>query len=190
MIPRKSSCKGTIILLVWCWKDLGSNPNSAIYCSVKVTQSCSTLCDPTDYTVHGILQTRILEWVAFPFSRGSSQPRDRTQVSCIAAGFFIVSATREAQVSFYSLFSQPLWFCWPLFMWSTGEGNGKPLQYSCLENAMNSMKRQKDRTLKDELPRSVGAQYATGDQWRKNSRKNRRDGAKGKTTTSCGWDWW
>ena len=56
--------------------------------------------------------------------------------------------------------------------WSTGEGNGKPLQYSCLENPMNSMKRQKDRTLKDELPRSVGAQYATGDQWRKNSRKN------------------
>ena len=57
-------------------------------------------------------------------------------------------------------------------MWSTGEGNGKPLQYSCLENPMNSMKRQKDRTLKDELPRSVGAQYATGDQWRSNSRKN------------------
>ena len=57
-------------------------------------------------------------------------------------------------------------------MWSTGEGNGKPLQYSCLENPMNSMKRQKDGTLKDELPRSVGAQYATGDQWRNNSRNN------------------
>ena len=56
-------------------------------------------------------------------------------------------------------------------MWSTGEGNGKPLQYSCLENPMNSMKRQKDRTLKDELPRLVGALYATGDQWRNNSRK-------------------
>ena len=56
-------------------------------------------------------------------------------------------------------------------MWSTGEGNGKPLQYSFLENPMNSMKRQKDRTLK-ELPRSVGAQYATGDQWRNISRKN------------------
>ena len=53
-------------------------------------------------------------------------------------------------------------------MWSTGEGNGKPLQYSCLENPMNSMKRQIDRILKEELPRSVGAQYATGDQWRKN----------------------
>ena len=56
-------------------------------------------------------------------------------------------------------------------MWSTGEGTGKPLQYSCLENTINSMKRQKDRALKDELPRSVGAQYATGDQWRNNSRK-------------------
>ena len=57
-------------------------------------------------------------------------------------------------------------------MRSTGEGNGKPLQYSCLENTMNSMKRQNDRILKEELPRSVGAQYATGDQWRYNSRKN------------------
>ena len=57
-------------------------------------------------------------------------------------------------------------------MWSTGERNGKPLQYSCLENPMNSMNRQKDRTLKDELPKLVGAQYATRDQWRNNSRKN------------------
>ena len=57
-------------------------------------------------------------------------------------------------------------------MWSTGEGNGKPLQYSCLENPMNSMKRQKDSTLKDELPKSIGAQCVTGDQWRNNSRKN------------------
>ena len=55
-------------------------------------------------------------------------------------------------------------------MWSTGEGNGKPLQYSCLENPMNSVKRQNDRILKEELPRSVGTQYATGDQWRNNSR--------------------
>ena len=57
-------------------------------------------------------------------------------------------------------------------MWSSGEGNGKPLQYSCLENPMNSMKRQNDRILKEEIPRLVGAQYATGDQWRNNSRKN------------------
>ena len=57
-------------------------------------------------------------------------------------------------------------------MWSTGEGNGKPLQYSCLENPMNSLKKQNDRILKEELPRSVGVQYATGNQWRNNSRKN------------------
>ena len=57
-------------------------------------------------------------------------------------------------------------------MWFTGEGNGKSLQYFCLENPTNSMKRQNDGTLKDELPRSVGARYATGDQWRNNSRKN------------------
>ena len=56
--------------------------------------------------------------------------------------------------------------------WSPGEGNDKPLQYSCFENPMNNMKKQKDRTLKDELPRSVGAQYATGDQWRNNPKKN------------------
>ena len=58
--------------------------------------------------------------------------------------------------------------------WSTGEGHGKPLQYSCLENPMNSMKRQNDKILKEELPRSVDAQYVTGDQWRNNSRKNER----------------
>ena len=63
----------------------------------KVTQSCLTLCDHMDYTVHGILQDRKLEWVAFPFSRGSSQPRDQTQVSHIAGGFFTSRTTREAQ---------------------------------------------------------------------------------------------
>ena len=68
--------------------------NYFMYCvflkvSVKVAQLCPTLCDPMDYTVHGILQARILEWVAFPFSRGSSNPRDQTQVSHIAGGFFI-----------------------------------------------------------------------------------------------------
>ena len=57
-------------------------------------------------------------------------------------------------------------------MWSTGEGNGKQFQYFCLDNPINSMKKQKDRTLKDELPRSVVAQYATGDQWRSNPSKN------------------
>ena len=62
--------------------------------------------------------------------------------------------------------------------WSTGEGNGKPLQYSGLENPMNNIKRQKDRTLKDELPRSVGAIYATGEEWRNSSRKNEEAEAK------------
>ena len=65
-------------------------------------------------------------------------------------------------------------------MWSTGEGNGKPLQYSCLENPINSMKKQKDRTLKDQLPRSVGVQYATGEEWRNNSRKNEETEPKSK----------
>jgi len=63
---------------------------------IKAAQSCLILCDPMDYIVHGILQARILEWVAFPFSRGSSQPRDWTQVSCNADGFFTSWATREA----------------------------------------------------------------------------------------------
>ena len=64
---------------------------------VKVTQVCPTLCDPMDYTVYGILQVRILGWVAFPFSRGSSQPRDHTQISRIAGRFFTSWATRETQ---------------------------------------------------------------------------------------------
>ena len=68
------------------------------YCESEseVTQSCPTLCEPMDYRVHGILQARILEWVAFPFSRGSSQLRDQTQVFCIAGTFFASWATREA----------------------------------------------------------------------------------------------
>ena len=74
-------------------------------------------------------------------------------------------------------------------MWSTGEGNGKPLQYSCLENPMNSMKGQKDRILKEKLPRSVGAQYAPGDQWRDNTRKNEGTEPKQKTTPSYGCAW-
>ena len=64
-------------------------PHESESVKVKVAQSCRTLRDPMDYTVYGILQATIPEWVAFPFSRGSSQPRDRTQVSCIAGGFFI-----------------------------------------------------------------------------------------------------
>ena len=70
-------------------------------------------------------------------------------------------------------------------MWATEEGNGKPLHYSCLEIPMNSTKRQKDKALKEELPRSLGAQYATGDQRRNNSRKNEDNRVKAKTTLSC-----
>ena len=65
--------------------------------TVRVVQSCPTLCNPMDYTFHGILQARILEWVAFPFSRGSSKLRDQTQVSWIAGEFFTSWATREAK---------------------------------------------------------------------------------------------
>ena len=77
-------------------------------------------------------------------------------------------------------------------MWSTGEGSGKPLQYPCLEDPMDIMKRQKDRTLKNELPRSVGAQYAAGDGWRNNSRKNEEMDPKQKQKTAyemvvCDW---
>ena len=68
---------------------------------VKVAQSCPTLCDPMYYTVHGILQARTLEWVAFPFSRGSSQLRNQTGVSCIAGGFFTNWAMREAMFAFF-----------------------------------------------------------------------------------------
>ena len=72
--------------------------------------------------------------------------------------------------------------------WSTKEENGKPLQYPCLWNPVNSMKRQKDRTLKDELTRSVGTQYATGEEWINNYRKNEEMEPKQKTTPSCGHD--
>ena len=71
----------------------------------KVTQWCPTLCDPVDYTIHGILQARILEWATFPCSRGSSRPRDQTQVSRIAGGLFTSWATREAQ---------EYWSAWPI----------------------------------------------------------------------------
>ena len=74
--------------------------------SVKVAQSCPIFGDPLNYTAHGILQARILEWVAVPFSRGSSQPRDRTHVSWMAGGFFTNWATREAQVKLFPLDSE------------------------------------------------------------------------------------
>ena len=80
------------LFIFWCWGYLAF----AYIVKVKVAQSCLTLGDPMDYRVHGILQARILEWVAFPFSRGSSQPRNWTGISCIAGGFFTNWAIREA----------------------------------------------------------------------------------------------
>ena len=92
--------KHLISLLIWCLLTcfylMGVLEMGQLYCEMKVCQSCLTLFNPMDYTVHGFLQARILEWVAFPFSRGSSQPRDWTQVSHIAGGFFTSWATREA----------------------------------------------------------------------------------------------
>ena len=72
-------------------------PLMCIKVKVKVTRSCPTLCNPMEYMIHGILQARILEWVVFPFSRGSSRPGNRTGISCIAGGFFPSWARREAQ---------------------------------------------------------------------------------------------
>ena len=87
---QTATCRGGTVCR-WVW--------------VKVAQLCPTLCDPMDYTVHGILQARMLDWVAFPSSRGSSQPRDGTQVSHIASGFFTSWAIREALSHCFPAFS-------------------------------------------------------------------------------------
>ena len=81
----------------WEFRIQPANSSVRLEVKVKVAQSCLTLFKPMDYTVHGIFQARILEWVAFSFSRRSSQPRDWTQVSCIVGRFFTSWATREAQ---------------------------------------------------------------------------------------------
>ena len=94
----KGLCQLNIIMFTKLTKQCYKTTNLhsfIIYLKVKVTQSCLTLCKPMDYTVHGILQVRILEWVAFLSSRGSFQPRDWTQVSCIAGRFFTSRATRD-----------------------------------------------------------------------------------------------
>ena len=98
IINRPVQCTENGISSLWC-------PSQWCMCWwCLVAQSCPTLCDPIDCSppsssVHGILQARILEWVAMPSSRGSSEPRDWTQVSCVAGGFFTISATREVQIS-------------------------------------------------------------------------------------------
>ena len=96
LILRVATCF-LIILVMAYLEDIGDLvPDHWNEAKVKVVQSCLTLCDPMNYIVHRVLQARILEWVAFPFSSRSSQPRDRTQVSCIAGRFFTIWATREA----------------------------------------------------------------------------------------------
>ena len=105
-LPRESHGQRSLVgYSPWSYKESDTTETTwhacKIYCiyvkvKVKITQSCSTLSNSMDYTVHGILQARILEWVTFPFSRGSSQPRDRTQVPLIAGGFFTSWATSEA----------------------------------------------------------------------------------------------
>ena len=87
---------GEFLIVFFIWKSIRMDTEDKV--KVKVTQLCPNLCNPREFrTIHGILQARILEWVAVPFSRGSSQPRDWTQVSRIAGGFFKSWATREAQ---------------------------------------------------------------------------------------------
>ena len=99
-----------------------------------------------------------------PYSQKTSQS-NHTRTTALSNSMKLSHACRQRKIG-------GSWWTGLNRMWSTGEGNGKPLEYSCLENPMNSRKRQNDRILKEELPRSVGAQYATGDQWRNNSRKN------------------
>ena len=121
LLPKESRFRKTTIVSgqsqtqsVQLWLDV---QDVAWKLQVLVAQLCPTLCDPMDYSlpgssVHGILQARILEWVAIPFSRGSSQPRDRTWFSCIAGGFFTVWATRAAQkLPNYQVF-ETKWALW------------------------------------------------------------------------------
>ena len=90
-------CRMRNLNRLWGWSDIKGVAGVGMKVKLKPAQSCLTLCNPMDCTVHRILQARTLEWVTVPFSRGSSQPRDWTQVSCISGGFFTSWATRETQ---------------------------------------------------------------------------------------------
>ena len=101
--PRDITCKAPLSMGLSqqkYWIGLSFIPPVCFHhkVKVKVAQSCPTLCDPMDYTIHGILQARILEWVAFPFSRGSSKPRDQTHVSCTAGRFFTTEPPKRKKV--------------------------------------------------------------------------------------------
>ena len=123
----------------------------------EVSQLCPTLSDPMDCSlpgssVHGIFQAIILEWIAISFSKESSRPRDRTRVSHIVdRRFTICDLSQKANPGLLHC-RQTLYDLSHEGSPSSREGNGKPLQYTCLENRMKSMKMQKDRTLKDKLP--------------------------------------
>ena len=108
---------------------------------VKATQLCLALCDPMYNTVHGILQARALEWVAFSFSRGPSKPRGQTQVSCIAGGFFTRWATREAHIQ----------HCWKINIWNIALGNGASASLRKFLRNMNDTKTDPRRNRTSEL---------------------------------------
>ena len=92
--PSRSKSKSGLAPVPWLGPVMGAAASWVSHGKVKIAQSCPTLCNSKDFTVHGILLAKILEWVAFPFSRGSSQPRDQTHISCIADGFFTSWVTR------------------------------------------------------------------------------------------------
>ena len=120
-----------------------------VFDCVKVSQSCPTLCDPMDYTVHGILQARILECVAILFSRGSSQPRDGTQVSHIAGRFFTSWATREANLT-----------VWIATNWKILKEVGIPDHLACLlRNSMWVKKQQLEPNMEQQTGSELGKEY-------------------------------
>ena len=137
---------------LWSWIEILSSGGNQSLCSTWLTAATFHTHTHTQTHTHThiyIYKTKLITWI-----RALSNSVKLWAMPC--------RATQDGRVMVESFDKT----------WSTGEGNGKPLQYSCLENPMNSLKRQKDMTLKDELTRLVGVQYATGDQWRNNSRKN------------------
>ena len=119
---------------------LPSEPYYLTISEVKVAQSCLTLWDLMDYTVHGILQARILEWVAFAFSRASSQPKDRTQLSRIAGGFITSWVTREALLPHYTLFISQwdFFFVFSVFLCFTSDRFYQCIHWSFILQCLNS----------------------------------------------------
>ena len=141
------------------------HPGSSVQFS-SVTQSCPTLCDPMNCSTPGLpVRHQLPEFTQTHVHRVSDAIQPSHPLSSPSPPAPIPPSIRVFSNESTLVERSDR-------MWSTGEGNGKSLHYSCLENPMNSMKRQNDRILKEELPRSVDAQYAAGDEWRNNSRKN------------------